>query len=102
MPDEFQYDVFLSHCSQDKAVVRDVAERLGSDGLKVWLEHAPIKGSLAQFLCISGLPADHEQEYAEMHETQRWPATLPLNRLSESEPFGKVHLCHSTSTNTCR
>ena len=43
----FQYDVFLSHSSKDKAVVRELAERLRAcravaperrrkDGLKVW------------------------------------------------------------------
>lgn len=28
MPDEFRFDVFLSHSSKDKLVVRDIAERL--------------------------------------------------------------------------
>ncbi len=32
---EFQFDVFLSHSAQDKAVVRPLAERLRQDGLKV-------------------------------------------------------------------
>ncbi len=36
MADNFKYDVFLSHSSQDKAVVRDVAQRLKQDGLRVW------------------------------------------------------------------
>lgn len=50
MPDDFQFDVFLSHSAKDKrskpptlmhdtggnAVVRDVAERLTKDGLRVW------------------------------------------------------------------
>ena len=66
MPDDFPYDVFLSHSAKDKAVVRPLAERLRNDGL----EHlrfplqtlafslqpfpiAPIKGSLAQFLFIN-------------------------------------------------
>jgi hypothetical protein len=35
MPDEFTYDVFLSHSSKDKAVVRAMAERLQADGLRV-------------------------------------------------------------------
>src|SRR5438552_17611668 len=43
MPDEFQYDVFLSHGAKDKAVVRDVAERLRKDGVKVWLDEWEIK-----------------------------------------------------------
>ncbi len=38
MPDDFKYDVFLSHSSKDKAVVRAVAERLRTDGLSVWLD----------------------------------------------------------------
>ena len=36
MPDEFQFDVFLSHSTKDKAVVvvvRPLAERLRADGL---------------------------------------------------------------------
>src|SRR6185436_6566575 len=43
MPDSFLYDVFLSHSSQDKATVRDVAERLRKDGLRVWLDEWVIK-----------------------------------------------------------
>src|SRR5437588_4598087 len=38
MGDQFSFDVFLSHSSSDKAVVRDVAERLRKDGLRVWLD----------------------------------------------------------------
>jgi hypothetical protein len=38
MPDDFQYDVFLSHSAKDKAVVRDVAERLRKDGVKLWFD----------------------------------------------------------------
>src|SRR6202795_493986 len=36
--DQFSFDVFLSHSSKDKAVVRNVAERLRKDGLRVWLD----------------------------------------------------------------
>ena len=43
MPAEFQYDVFLSHSAKDKAVVRDVAERLRKDGLKVWFDEWVLK-----------------------------------------------------------
>jgi hypothetical protein len=35
MNPESQYDVFLSHSAKDKAVVRELAERLRADGLKV-------------------------------------------------------------------
>ena len=38
MSDPFPYDVFLSHSSKDKAVVRELAERLRKDGLKVWFD----------------------------------------------------------------
>src|SRR5881397_3888607 len=38
MADEFKYDVFLSHSSKDKDVVRKLAERLRSDGLRVWFD----------------------------------------------------------------
>jgi len=35
---DFQYDVFLSHSSKDKAGVREVANRLRQDRLKVWVD----------------------------------------------------------------
>ena len=35
MPDEFTYDVFLSHSAKDKAVVREIAERLRTGALRV-------------------------------------------------------------------
>ncbi len=38
MPNDFQYDVFLSHSSQDNPVVHALAERLRADGLRVWLD----------------------------------------------------------------
>ena len=38
MPDDFQFDVFLSHSAKDKLVVRDIAERLRQDGVKVWFD----------------------------------------------------------------
>ena len=38
MPDDFPYDVFLSHSAKDKAEVRPLAERLRADGVKVWLD----------------------------------------------------------------
>ena len=43
MPADFQYDVFLSHSSKDKQVVRDVAERLRKDGLRVWFDEWEIR-----------------------------------------------------------
>ena len=38
MSKPFQYDVFLSHSSKDKAVVRAPAERLKGDKPRVWLD----------------------------------------------------------------
>ncbi|MEK7677945.1 MAG: ORF6N domain-containing protein [Verrucomicrobiota bacterium] len=43
MPNEFQYDVFLSHSAKDKAVVRPLAERLRKDGLRVWFDEWALK-----------------------------------------------------------
>jgi len=54
MGEQFKYDVFLSHISKDKAVVRPVAERLRKDRrfIPLRLDDVPIKGSLAQYLYI--------------------------------------------------
>ena len=35
MADDFAFDVFLSHSSRDKEIVRPLAERLRKDGLRV-------------------------------------------------------------------
>jgi hypothetical protein len=43
MADDFIYDVFLSHSSKDKAVVRAVAERLRADKLRVWFDEWELK-----------------------------------------------------------
>jgi small GTP-binding protein len=37
-PETFDFDVFLSHSSKDKLIVRELAERLRRDGLKVWFD----------------------------------------------------------------
>ncbi len=36
MTDEFRYDVFLSHSRRDRERMREIAERLRADGLRVW------------------------------------------------------------------
>ena len=38
MSRSFDYDVFLSHSAKDKAAVRDLAQRLKADGLRVWFD----------------------------------------------------------------
>jgi len=43
MAADFKFDVFLSHSSRDKAVVRGLAERLRGDGLRVWLDEWEIR-----------------------------------------------------------
>jgi hypothetical protein len=35
---QFEYDVFLSHASADKAAVRELAQRQKADGLRVWFD----------------------------------------------------------------
>jgi hypothetical protein len=43
MADDFRYDVFISHSSRDKSVVRPLAERLRADGLHVWYDDWELK-----------------------------------------------------------
>jgi hypothetical protein len=43
MSEQFNYDVFISHSSKDKPVVRELAERLRKDGLRVWLDDWEIR-----------------------------------------------------------
>lgn len=50
MGDDFKYDVFLSHSSKDKEIVRAVAERLRADGVRVWFEDWEIRPRTAKAL----------------------------------------------------
>lgn len=43
MSQVFTHDVFLSHSSKDKPAVRELAERLKRDGLRVWLDEWEIE-----------------------------------------------------------
>src|SRR5574341_477966 len=43
MSDQFDYGVFISHSSNDKPVVRELANRLKQDGLRVWLDEWEIQ-----------------------------------------------------------
>lgn len=38
MPNDFKYDVFLSHSAKDNPVVRELANRLKKDNLRVWFD----------------------------------------------------------------
>ena len=40
---DFKYDVFLSHSYKDTDVVRDVANQLKSDGVRVWFDEWEIR-----------------------------------------------------------
>ena len=39
----FKWDVFLSHSSDDKNIVRDIANRLKDDGVRVWFDEWEIQ-----------------------------------------------------------
>jgi small GTP-binding protein len=55
---EFVFDVFLSHSSKDKPVVRGIAERLRADGLRVWFDEWILKpGHHVQAKIEEGLEA---------------------------------------------
>jgi small GTP-binding protein len=41
--DGFEYDAFLAHNAKDKPAVRELAERLTADGLRVWFDEWVIK-----------------------------------------------------------
>ena len=47
MEKEFQFDVFLSHRAKHKTVVRPLAERLRTDGVKVWFDEWEIMPGVA-------------------------------------------------------
>src|SRR5262245_30403739 len=38
MPDKFAYDGFLNHSAKDTGVMRELAEGLKKDGVRVWFE----------------------------------------------------------------
>jgi hypothetical protein len=40
---DFDFDVFLSHSTKDKVLVRAIAERLRQDGLRVWFDEWVLK-----------------------------------------------------------
>src|SRR5947209_3757409 len=43
MSDQFEFDVFLSHTSNDRTIVRVIADRLRKDGLRVWFDEWVIR-----------------------------------------------------------
>jgi hypothetical protein len=62
MPKEFEFDVFLSHNSNDKARVRELAAQLRNAGLRVWFDEWCIKPGDDVYLAIErGLEAARVQ-----------------------------------------
>jgi hypothetical protein len=43
VPEDFRFDLFLSHSAKDKPVVRELAARLQRDGARVWVDEEQIK-----------------------------------------------------------
>lgn len=43
MKSNFKYDVFISHSSKDKVIIRELANKLKEDGIIVWLDEWEIK-----------------------------------------------------------
>src|ERR1035438_4459156 len=81
VPEHFTYDVFLSHSKKDEAVVRALAERLRTDGLRVWWNDGDIEEGLKQsrvlVLCMSANAFGEEWAQLES-ETLRFRD--PLNK----------------------
>ena len=56
MRKKFAYDVFFSHNTKDKPTVRELAERLKQDGLRVWFDEWVIQlGDLVSLKIEQGL-----------------------------------------------
>jgi hypothetical protein len=93
MPTEFRYDVFLRHSSKDKPVVRDVAERLRKDGLRVWFDEWEIRPgdsipakieeglerSRVLVLCVSANAFGSDPDWAQL-ESGTFRFRDPLNK----------------------
>jgi len=108
-PNAFAYDVFLSYSSEDKATVRELADRLKQDGLRVWFDELEIRaGDNIMFKVEQGLESSRllllcmsssafGSEWA-MLEAQTFRFRDPLNkerrfiplRLDEAEPRGAL------------
>jgi len=92
MPDEFQYDVFLSHSAKDKAMVRELAERLRTDGLKVWFDESVLKaGDSISAKVEEGLEQSPSASPLHVSESvRRGPGAVGSSRRSASYESGSV------------
>ncbi|MGH8480423.1 MAG: toll/interleukin-1 receptor domain-containing protein [Gammaproteobacteria bacterium] len=69
----FTHDVFLSHSSKDKAVVRAVAKRLRADGLRVWHDEWELKPGIDPSASGAGWHANLLWFDRSPCGTRRWP-----------------------------
>jgi hypothetical protein len=107
--DAFTYDVFLSYSSKDQTLVRELAERLKNDGLRVWFDEWEIRaGDNIPFKVEQGLESSRHlllcmsanafgSDWAAL-ESQTFRFRDPLNkkrrfiplRLDDAEPRGAL------------
>ena len=98
MADNFPFDVFLSHSSHDKAIVRPLAERLREDRLRVWFDEweirpgdsipskieAGLEHSRVLVLCKSAQAFG--SDWAQLESGRRWFTTTISSRKTGSPP----------------
>ena len=84
MPNEFPYDVFLSHSAKDKPVVRPLAERLRADGLRVGFDEWEIP------VAASRQSAAFSPDQQGTREPESGGA-LPRRRYAEKIEAGQEH-----------
>jgi len=91
MSDYFKYDVFLSYSSMDKPVVRSLAKRLKSDGLRVWFDEWEIRpGDMIGKRIEEGLEASRVLVLAmSTHTFQSEWATLESGTFRFRDPTNK-------------
>lgn len=116
MATEPMYDIFLSHSSRDKVIVRGIADRLKADGLRVWFDEWEItpganiptkidegvRHSRVLLLCISknGFGSDwvnlEQSAFRYLDPLNRNGRLIPL-RLDETPIEGLLGPLHSIS-----
>jgi hypothetical protein len=80
----FRFDVFLSHSTKDKAVVRPLAERLRKHGLKVWFDEWVLKPG-------DSIPAKIDP-----------PSLRSYGRIEEGLEHSRVLACPAATTSRMR
>ena len=77
MPEPFEFDVFLSHANAYKPAVRDLAERLKGDGLRVWLDELSVPARK-----WARVPEPYDPAWNLVIPV--WLASLPVEYLAQS------------------